>query len=748
MGAKFSGGGAAVFHDRTDTPGEIVTELVNASDGQGLHFDGAANTYVDCGDTTILDGATRMSVEVISATSSTAVGRVLGKDSAASCFKLQANADGTLTFRVNNGSSDGTATTSGTYNDGNPKHIVGTWDNATLSIYVNGNLDGTATLAGGAIPNTTDKIALGAKLDSGTTNASNFDGTIYRARLWNKSLTAPEVTATYENATVPFADQYGKQVYASAFASGISSFNPIGLTQAYNEDGVSDGSTSKDDCLKVYADGSSSHFTYVDISGLSAPDTRIKLFYYIPTANTNVDGLRISDGGTGGAGTLVTSTTTGAWTEFETTFTRGSTTRITIYAMDGGSTSFTGAASASDDIIYLNAVTVDSAGCVADYDLAFANPTQSTMVQDRAGAADGTSSASGVTQVTPIEQVNATAARIGTTAATPADGDLDVSGNVKIGSSLLIRGDNTASDPGMPYIRSDGNYLVINSDPDNGMYIQNDGSGDLSLCDGGGNVAIGGSTFETWTTDQTVLQIGGNGAVRATTAAGANGYLQLIQNAYYDSTNNRWEYRDTDEVSMYQQNAGTHQFRVAASSTADNPIVWTTALIISSAGLATFSNGIAVTTGGVKFPATQSASADANTLDDYEEGTWTGAFTAASGTITIDTSNDTGVYTRIGRLVTVTANFNVSAISSPSGALTITGLPFPAGNYDETAGYAPTSIFYGNLASAMSGSSLIARVYEGQSSINVYAMSTTTYTQPAGYIGASSFVQFSLTYMA
>ena len=47
MGAKFSsGGGATVFYDKTDTPGEIVTELVNASDGAGLHFDGSPG-YID-----------------------------------------------------------------------------------------------------------------------------------------------------------------------------------------------------------------------------------------------------------------------------------------------------------------------------------------------------------------------------------------------------------------------------------------------------------------------------------------------------------------------------------------------------------------------------------------------------------------------------------------------------------------------------------------------------------------------------
>ena len=51
---------------------------------------------------------------------------------------------------------------------------------------------------------------------------------------------------------------------------------------------------------------------------------------------------------------------------------------------------------------------------------------------------------------------------------------------------------------------------------------------------------------------------------------------------------------------------------------------------------------------GITFPATQSASSDANTLDDYEEGTYTVTtvgFTV-SGTTTL-----TGTYTKIGRLV-------------------------------------------------------------------------------------------------
>jgi hypothetical protein len=35
---------------------------------------------------------------------------------------------------------------------------------------------------------------------------------------------------------------------------------------------------------------------------------------------------------------------------------------------------------------------------------------------------------------------------------------------------------------------------------------------------------------------------------------------------------------------------------------------------------------------GISFPATQSASSDANTLDDYEEGTWTATFGTSAAT--------------------------------------------------------------------------------------------------------------------
>ena len=82
---------------------------------------------------------------------------------------------------------------------------------------------------------------------------------------------------------------------------------------------------------------------------------------------------------------------------------------------------------------------------------------------------------------------------------------------------------------------------------------------------------------------------------------------------------------------------------------------------------------------GITFPATQSASTDANTLDDYEEGTWTPSFLAVSGSATY--TNQQGTYTKIGKQVTAVFYITVN-VSSSLTSENITGLPFTAsGNY-------------------------------------------------------------------
>jgi hypothetical protein len=78
---------------------------------------------------------------------------------------------------------------------------------------------------------------------------------------------------------------------------------------------------------------------------------------------------------------------------------------------------------------------------------------------------------------------------------------------------------------------------------------------------------------------------------------------------------------------------------------------------------------------GVAFPATQSASSNANTLDDYEEGTWTGTL---KGSVSDPTTpvTATGIYTKVGKLVTITIAYSNVNTTGASGDVTITGLPF------------------------------------------------------------------------
>jgi len=106
--------------------------------------------------------------------------------------------------------------------------------------------------------------------------------------------------------------------------------------------------------------------------------------------------------------------------------------------------------------------------------------------------------------------------------------------------------------------------------------------------------------------------------------------------------------------------------------------------------------------GQIVFPATQNASTNANTLDDYEEGTWTPVITFATpGDVSVTYSTQTGRYIKVGRIVQIWSQLTTSAFThtTSSGALRVTGIPFGVdgainqtlafiySNFDLTAGY-------------------------------------------------------------
>lgn len=159
--------------------------------------------------------------------------------------------------------------------------------------------------------------------------------------------------------------------------------------------------------------------------------------------------------------------------------------------------------------------------------------------------------------------------------------------------------------------------------------------------------------------------------------------------------------------------------------------------ILTAAGLLDISGASA---GQIKFPAIQNASADANTLDDYEEGSWTptivGSSTAGVGTYT----TQSGRYTKIGNKVTLHGSI-VWTAHTGAGNIWIGGLPFTS---------AANNIAYGNgewvnLAS-ISGAPLF---YIGNSFTIAAALgvSTTTGANTPVPIDTAASVFFSITYM-
>ena len=146
---------------------------------------------------------------------------------------------------------------------------------------------------------------------------------------------------------------------------------------------------------------------------------------------------------------------------------------------------------------------------------------------------------------------------------------------------------------------------------------------------------------------------------------------------------------------------------------------------------------------GLKFNGDTAA---ANGLDDYEEGVFQTSFVASGGgTITLNSSYDDMIYTKIGRQVTVTGYFQVSSVSSPSGVLQIT-LPFASvnqGSYRSSVSLSFNVLGSGALIDAW------GIIDHNQTSLNVYiGTGTSVGSAFANRVVASTDLRLTATYTA
>lgn len=91
----------------------------------------------------------------------------------------------------------------------------------------------------------------------------------------------------------------------------------------------------------------------------------------------------------------------------------------------------------------------------------------------------------------------------------------------------------------------------------------------------------------------------------------------------------------------------------------------------------------AATSGQIKFPATQNASTNATTLDDYEEGTWTPIDSSGAG---LSFTGVAGFYVKVGKLVMASCQLTYPTTASGATAI-IGGLPFASGSNGTRTGF-------------------------------------------------------------
>lgn len=251
----------------------------------------------------------------------------------------------------------------------------------------------------------------------------------------------------------------------------------------------------------------------------------------------------------------------------------------------------------------------------------------------------------------------------------------------------------SATPPGSP---ADGDSYIVGTGA-SGAWAGKDGQF-ACFVDGGWDFRMPADGWLAYVADTTEIAIRKAGAWTTLVTNGGSGVASLGINASADLTNrltvaaaatlfnhdgsdhrlkiNKSASGHTASL-LYQQGFTGHaEFGLAGDNdlhlkVSPNGSTWYEAMTIARA-----SGAIALPIGQLVFPATQNPSSNPNTLDDYEEGTWTPGITFSGGSAGLTYASRSGVYTKVGRLVNVGWFIELSAKGSSTGSALITGLPF------------------------------------------------------------------------
>jgi hypothetical protein len=191
-----------------------------------------------------------------------------------------------------------------------------------------------------------------------------------------------------------------------------------------------------------------------------------------------------------------------------------------------------------------------------------------------------------------------------------------------------------------------------------------------------GLVGIGTATPNTFSFNNLVVASGASNAGMAIYGTGQTTLAFATATSGSDSYRGYIQYTGGGTDTMAFGTAATERMRITSGG---NLLVGTTTNNASG--------GVIQVSNGITFPATQSASSDANTLDDYEEGTWTATLKGSTTDPTTPVTT-TAKYTKIGNVVYYQVSFENVNTTGAAGNITVSGLPFTPANGNRYMGSA------------------------------------------------------------
>ena len=119
-----------------------------------------------------------------------------------------------------------------------------------------------------------------------------------------------------------------------------------------------------------------------------------------------------------------------------------------------------------------------------------------------------------------------------------------------------------------------------------------------------------------------------------------------------------------------------------------------------------------------------------------------------AGSITLLPIVDSLRYCKVGPIVVVTGSIQVDTVSTPSGSLTLSGLPYAAVDSTDLSGVA-TCVFRVVGSTGIAAGTWVGRVLEGTTDIEINVQNgSAVNSTPANAIQANTVLSFSLTYLA